>query len=319
VKHVSILAVVALTIAALTATDFADARRLGGGRSLGSQRQSIAPTTPSTTPSSPSAAPSTPSGAASNPVMPANPSTAAARATTPPAAPAAAGASRWLGPLAGLAAGIGLAALLSHFGLSEAFASFLLLALIVVAAVFLLRWLFMRRTPARSPMRYAGAGPVEPAAPRGFENHVGPTWGTATAPMPAAAAATAPRIPPGFDVERFAREAKQQFNRLQAAWDAGDRQALSDVMTPRMYAEVERDLGLRTAHQPSEVVTLDAEVLEAAQEGDRYVASVRFHGLMREDGAASPQPFDEVWNLEKPVNGTSGWLLAGIQQLEQAS
>jgi predicted lipid-binding transport protein (Tim44 family) len=250
--------------------------------------------------------------------MPANPSAAAPRATTPSAAPAPSGASRWLGPIAGLAAGIGLAALLSHFGLSEAFASFLLVALIVVAAVFLLRWLFVRRTPARSPMQYAGAGPVEPTAPRGFENHVGPTWGTATAPMPAAAT-SAPRIPPGFDVDRFVREAKQQFNRLQTAWDAGDRQALADVMTPRMYAEVERDLGSRTADQPSEVVTLDGEVLEVAQEGDKYVAGVRFHGLMREDGATTPQPFDEVWNLEKPVDGRSGWLLAGIQQLEQAS
>jgi len=28
-----------------------------------------------------------------------------------------------------------------------------------------------------------------------------------------------------------------------------------------------------------------------------------------------PESFQEVWNLSKPVNGSSGWMLAGIQQL----
>jgi predicted lipid-binding transport protein (Tim44 family) len=311
VKRLSILAIAALTVAALAAADFADARRLGGGRSFGAQRQSIAPSTP--TP--PAAAPSTPSGAATNPVMPANPSSAAAaRSAAPAAAPS--GASRWLGPIAGLAAGIGLAALLSHFGLSEAFASFLLVALLVIGGLLVVRWLFVRRARAASPMQYAGATPSGSAAPRGYESHVGPTWGAGAAAPVAAASA---KIPPGFDVDGFVRQAKQQFNRLQAAWDSGDRAALADVLTPQMYAEVERDLGARTTHERTEVVTLDAEVLEVATEGRQHVASIRFHGLLREDGATTPQPFDEVWNLQKPADGSSGWLLAGIQQLEQAA
>jgi predicted lipid-binding transport protein (Tim44 family) len=314
VKRLFVLALAALAVGALVTADIADAKRMGGGRSLGTQRQNIAPATP--TP--PAAAPSTPSGAASNPVMPANPAAATAARPAAPGAPAAApsGASRWLGPIAGIAAGIGLAALLSHLGLSEAFAGFLLLALLVVAGVFVLRWLFMRRTPAPSPLRYAGADRIEPTAPRGYESHVGPTWGAGAAAPVATANA---KVPPGFDVDGFMRQAKQQFNRLQSAWDAGDREALADVMTPQMYAEVERDLGSRATHLPSEVVTLDAEVLEVVTEGSRHVASIRFHGLMREDGATTPQPFDEVWNLQKPVDGSSGWLLAGIQQLEQAA
>ncbi len=313
-KHLSILAVVALTVAALAATDIADARRLGGGRSFGTQRQSVAPSTPT----SPSASPSTPSGAASNPVMPANPSTATApRPATPTPSPAPSGASRWLGPIAGLAAGIGLAALLSHFGLSESFASFLMLALLVVGVVLVARWLFARRASQPASMRYATSGPADTTAPRSYESQVGPTWGAgAAAPAPSA---TAKPIPPGFDVDGFVRQAKQQFNRVQAAWDSGDRAALADVMTPQMFAEVERDLASRATHQPTEVVTLDADVLEVTTEGDRHVASIRFHGLLREDGATTPQPFDEAWNLQKPVDGSSGWLLAGIQQLEQAA
>ena len=40
--------------------------------------------------------------------------------------------------------------------------------------------------------------------------------------------------------------------------------------------------------------------------------------MLREDGVAQPKSVVEVWNLVKPVDGSSGWLLAGIQQPEAA-
>jgi predicted lipid-binding transport protein (Tim44 family) len=224
--------------------------------------------------------------------------------------------SRWLGPIAGIAAGLGLAALLSHFGLPEGAGSFLLLALLVVGGIFLVRMLFARRAPAPSPMQYAGSGsqagmtpPVERDAP---------VWGGAPKPLePVVATAAAPSakaIPPGFDVPGFVRQAKQQFIRLQAAYDSGDVSALSDVMTPDMLKEVRRDLESRGAHRATEVVSLDADVLEVVTEGDRHWASVRYTGVVREDGDPAAKPLDEVWNLSKPVDGSTGWLLAGIQQ-----
>ena len=123
-----------------------------------------------------------------------------------------------------------------------------------------------------------------------------------------------PRIslPPGFDAAGFVKHAKQQFIALQAAHDAGDRAALRDVLTPEMYSEVVRDLD--SGPRPkTEVVDLAGEVLEVTTEADRHWASVRFTGTMREGGAPAGA-FDEVWNLSKPVDGKTGWLLAGIQQ-----
>ena len=134
---------------AVVGSDFADAKRLGGGRSLGAQRQSIAPSNAA------GRRPSTPAGAASQPVMPAQPG-AAAPPRRPPPPPPTSGMSRWMGPIAGLAAGLGLAALLSHFGLSEGFASLLLIALLVVGVVLVVRMFLARRTPAKPAMQYAG-------------------------------------------------------------------------------------------------------------------------------------------------------------------
>ena len=319
-KSLITLAVAALTAVALLGTDVADAKRFGGARSLGTQRQGIAP--PASTP-----APSgtTPSGAASNPVMPASPATAAAARPAAPATAAPTGASRWLGPIAGIAAGLGLAALLSHFGLSEAFASFLLIALVVIAAVVVIRLLLSRRSATQpAPLRYSGIGGVSgaPGASQRFQpaNTITPAGSMTSFDSTSSSVAPAiRRMPPGFDPAPFLEQAKLQFRRVQEAHDNGDRDMLANVTTPEMYHEVVKDLDDRKSHIPTEIVTLDAEVLDVTQEGARYVASIRFNGLLREDGARDPAPFVEIWNLEKPVNGSTGWLLAGIQQTEDVA
>ncbi|HQR11432.1 MAG TPA: Tim44-like domain-containing protein [Casimicrobiaceae bacterium] len=298
------LAIIIALFAALTmvAADSVEAKRLGGGRSLGTQRQ---------------AAPPPPSASS---VAPANPAAAAPALPAKAAAPAS-GASRWLGPLAGLAAGLGLAALLSHFGLSEGFASILMLALLVFAGLFLIRMFMARRTP-QAPMQYAGAGTGSGTVPDMAQpgrlqagpsaNRFEPVWGGAAASPETPPAAN---YPPGFDPVPFLKQATMQFRKLQAAYDSGDRKMLADVMTPEMFAEIDKEIAERGAHVPTEVTDIDADVLEVTTEGDRHWASVHFKGSLREDGMLLPKPFDEIWNLAKPVDGKTGWLLAGIRQL----
>ena len=60
---------------------------------------------------------------------------AAAPAAAAQGAAAAQPKRSWMGPLAGLAAGIGLAALASHFGFGEELASMLMIGLAVMAVV----------------------------------------------------------------------------------------------------------------------------------------------------------------------------------------
>jgi len=311
------LLVALVAVLAIAQVGEADAARMGGGRSFGAQR-SITPA-----PHAPSA---TSPGAASNPVMPAPSGVAPARPVSP-APPAAGGAGRWLGPIAGIAAGLGLAALFSHLGLSESFGSVLLLMLLVGVGVFVIRALFARRVAPAAAGAYPardGQAPfqrVEPAMPRSdattrddgaprFE----PAWNGGTS----ATASGVRRFPAGFEPAPFVAEAKRQFYRLQEAYDRGDKSMLADVLTPQMQDEIGRDIATRGAHVPTEIVSLDGEVLDVATEGNEHWASVRFKGLTREDGRASPEPFDEVWNLVKPVDGSGGWRLAGIQQYATA-
>jgi predicted lipid-binding transport protein (Tim44 family) len=68
------------------------------------------------------------------------------------------------------------------------------------------------------------------------------------------------------------------------------------------------------AAQITDVMTLDAEVLEAVDEGNRHIVSVRFTGQVREDADQDPVALDEIWHLSKPASGQGGWVIAGIQQ-----
>ncbi|MDP3289489.1 MAG: Tim44-like domain-containing protein, partial [Methyloversatilis sp.] len=220
----------------------------------------------------------------------------------------------WMGPLAGLAAGIGLAALASHLGFGEELASFMMIALLVVGALVLWRVFARRKSPApQAGMQYAAAAAGRPAyAPPQVQPFDAPAAGGS------AAATTAPaHIPADFDVAGFLRQAKLNFVRLQAANDAGDVEDIRSFTTPEVFAEIRMQIQERgNEPQSTDVVQVEAVLLDVTTEDTQYVASVRFYGLIREQADASPESFDEVWHLSKPVSGDRGWLIAGIQQME---
>jgi predicted lipid-binding transport protein (Tim44 family) len=259
----------------------AEARRMSGGRNVGMQRS----------------APPAPQKAA--------PAQQQQQQTTP-ATPAAqpAGASKWLGPLAGLALGAGLAALFLNNGLAGLLAGVLLIALIIAAVALAARALGRGRV-AQEPLQYAGAGV-------GAQPTVGVLPGGAGAQS---VAATAGRWPAGFNAAEFVRHAKLNFVRLQEAYDRKDLSAMRDFLAPEVYREIEADLrAAGDAAERTEVLTLEADVLDVIEDAGAFVVSVRFNGLIRDSAGHAAAPFSETWHLEKPLDGSSGWVVAGIQQ-----
>jgi predicted lipid-binding transport protein (Tim44 family) len=223
-----------------------------------------------------------------------------------------------LGPVAGIAAGLGLAALASHLGLGEEFANILLIALLAMGGFLLYRFLTRNRHAAQpgGGMQYAGMGAGGGLA-GGNLSPLPAAGGAATVPgmTGAAPAPAATSLPPGFDAPSFAREAKLNFIRLQAAYDAGNLEDLRAFTTPEVFAELKMQLEERgDAEQRTDVVNLDAEVLACAEEPGRLVVSVRFNGRIREEQGAAARDFDEVWHLIRPASGKGGWVVAGIQQ-----
>ncbi|MEN9456392.1 MAG: Tim44 domain-containing protein [Neisseriaceae bacterium] len=133
--------------------------------------------------------------------------------------------------------------------------------------------------------------------------------------MPASAAPLAgDRLPDGTETASFLRQAKASFMHLQTMNSPESVDELRKYLTPEMFEAIKADVAANK--DTAEFPTLNAEVVEAATDGDQYVASVRFHGMVSESLNAPVQPFEELWHFVKPASASSlKWLVAGIQQL----
>ena len=293
-----------------------DAARLGGGKSLGSQSMGATK----------GAAPAVTQKSA----VPNTAASPAAAGATPPSAPAPrSGASRFLGPLAGIAAGLGIGMLLSHLGLGGAMGEFLTLILFAALGFFVIRMLMKllmgRNQPASAQSANALAN-AYPQAPQPVS--APPVWRPAepaanpsVAPSSGATIAavspenTEPKwfIPADFDTPSFLLEAKKQFVAIQKIWDIGDVTQLHQFLTDDLIKALKGQFESRQGVNETEVVLLNAEMLGMEKVTDGHLASVRFSGMLREKPQTEAFRFEEIWNLFKSEQG--GWMLAGIQQI----
>ncbi|MYM70143.1 TIM44-like domain-containing protein [Pseudoduganella sp. FT55W] len=302
-KKILIGAVIA--VSAMSMLTEAIARPAGGGRSIGRQSQNVSrmPAQPAPQPAPRQAQP------------------APAPAQMPPAA-APKKPSMWKGILGGALLGLGLGALFSHFGLGGALGgaigSIIMLALLAGVVFFIFRLIRSKSQPAAQPAAFGGNQNVYSMPPQG--GSATPEIGSRLQPAAAPVQAKQPvhnqwGVPGDFDQTTFLRVAKGNFIRLQAAWDKGDVADIREFTTPEVFAEMKLQISERTVADYTDVVSIDAELLGIETSDTEYLASVKFTGMIKPAPDALAEPFHEVWNLAKPVNGSSGWLLAGIQQL----
>jgi predicted lipid-binding transport protein (Tim44 family) len=311
----------------------ADAKRLGGGKSVGKQSSNVTQS---------QAAPAAPAGAAN---------AAAAKPATPAAAPAAAPKKPWGAMLGGLAAGLGLAWLASSLGLGGALSQFMMFALLALVIMLAVGW-FMRRRAAQngqsananSPFAFQGAGSdaTNPANAKAYrldsigndasarpwernsialDGTKGSMIGSAIGTGASLTGSQSWGVPADFDTNGFLASAKQNFITLQAAWDKSDISSLRSMMTDTMLGEIKSQLADREQHtgvgaNHTEVAALDAKLLGIEEDDNAWLASVEFSGMIKEDPSQSPGPFREVWNMTKAKSGVGGWLVAGVQALQ---
>jgi len=314
----------ASTMIAVTALSFvadAFARPVGGGRSFGRQSSSVsrmrAPAP------APAPAPYQQPGYQ--------------RQTPPPMAPAQVPQRRpsmWKGVLGGALLGLGLGALFSHFGIGGAMASalssILMILLLVFAVMFVVRMFRRKTTPSNTQFSGFNQNPVpatgtpeigsglnqgwQPNTPNNYAG--GYNQPTSNVSLNKQAGHEQWGVPAGFDTEAFLRHAKASFIRMQAAWDRGDTADLREFTAPEVFAELQLQIQERGGQQDyTEVVSIDAQLLGIETTERDYLASVQFNGMIRNAPGAQAEPYVEVWNLAKPLNGNGGWVLAGIQQI----
>lgn len=266
-RNFFIILLTSIIALSLVFTD-AEARRFGGGKSFGMNRSV-------------------------NSSRPYNSGYAA------PAQRPASTASKWLGPLAGLAMGGLLASLFMGHGLGSGILSWLM----VGGAIFLIWRLF-----SQFQMRNQARPQTEPyqmqSANSPFSN---------VSPFTPKPTMTDARMTQ-FDEVDFLRHAKTTFIRLQAAYDAKNLADIREFTAPEIFAEVQMQIQERgDAPNHTDVISIDATLSDHAIESDSMVASVLFTGQIREAHDAAPEAIKEIWHFRQDKI-SQRWLVAGIQQ-----
>lgn len=237
------------------------------------------------------------------------------------AAPAASGASRWLGPLAGLAAGGLLAAMLFGDGFEGLqFMDILLFGLLAFGGFMLFKHLRGRQqstqpavaTPTHQQYREAPEPTYQPAPQAAYNPNAG---GSIIGSGLGINALHNVEAPSWFNADTFVEGAKQHFVAVQKAWDQADASEIESYCTPELFAEIQTLMqDMVPGENYTEVDTLHTELVDQSFEGEHFIVSIRFSGFIKEARDDEAHAFNEIWHIRRLAAGEGNWLIAGIQQ-----
>lgn len=313
--------VLAFCLVSLLAAPFAEAARLGKSRSYGMRR--AAPTRQYQAPAAPAPQPAP----AQAPAQPQKKGVGVGTAVAAGAAGAAAGymigsamhdnSAQAAPAAAGVASAPTSAAAPAPAPAKPGIPWNLVL---ILGAIFLVGLLWFRRRMASPEHAPQAMRPQAPAAPQPFHtdnNRFDPippigsgVPGYNGAPQAAPSFAPA-RLPDGTETPYFLRQVKATFLHLQSLNSPDTLDEVRRYMTPELFAEIRDEIASNS--MTADFSDLDCQLVEAAEEAGRYVASVRFFGQVSEEVNAAPVPFSETWHFVKEA-GSSKWMVAGIQQ-----
>lgn len=200
-----------------------------------------------------------------------------------------------------------LASLFMGHGLGTGILSWLLIGLAIFVGWRLISRL---RSPNRSFSAHSAFQSMKTPEPAVSAQ----TYSPHETPEPTTSSSAAHENVSDFDEETFLRGAKTVFIRLQTAYDNKNLADIREFTMPQIFAEIQMQLQERgTESNQTDVITIDAALLDLNIESDNMTASVRFSGLIREQQEKNPENIREIWHFIKDKWSTN-WLVAGIQQ-----
>ena len=235
------------------------------------------------------------------------------------------------GGLMGMLGGLALGGLLGSLLFGGAFENINLFDILIFGAIaFMLYKLFAARS--RAPSDYANnEGSYSPTQradfrsghsdnPRGFDTDLLFNKDRAAKSQESSfedADFETVSLPSGFDQSAFLEGAKKAYQQLQSAWDRGDLSEIRGLTTDHVFTEIKDQIEQRDASNRTEIIKLEAELLDVRDTGNHTEASVLFDSILRESSEERPAQVREIWHFIRPLHSaTPTWYLDGLQQLE---
>ena len=230
-----------------------------------------------------------------------------ATAAAPMAGKAAAtsGASKWLGPLAGLAAG----GLLASMFMGDGFQGMQIFDMLIIALIAFLAFRFIasRRKQQAQPAM-AGGVPYQRDMPQSAPASIfgGSSAASGKAPI---------KAPAWFNETSFVNAGREHFLSLQQHWDANEMDKIAEFTTPQLQAFLQKERAdLGDAFQSTYIDNLEVQLDGLDDQADKTIATLTFSGIEKTSRFDQGEAFSESWRMERAHGDNQPWLIAGMRQ-----
>ncbi|MCQ2044325.1 Predicted lipid-binding transport protein, Tim44 family [Stutzerimonas kunmingensis] len=218
---------------------------------------------------------------------------------------AASGASRWLGPLAGLAAG----GLLASMFMGDGFEGIQFMDILIFGLIAFLLFRFLAARRRQQQPAIAGHAPMQRDMPQQPATSI---FGGSAAPVAAAPVINAPAW---FNEQSFVAAAREHFLSLQQHWDANEMDKISEFVTPQLLGFLKQERAeIGDAYQSTYIDDLQIQLDGVDDDAEKTTATLTFTGTAKTSRFDQGEPFSESWRMERAQGENQPWLVAGIRQ-----
>ncbi|MBV1789072.1 TIM44-like domain-containing protein [Marinobacterium sp. D7] len=123
------------------------------------------------------------------------------------------------------------------------------------------------------------------------------------------------KLPEWFNKKAFLDQACNHFSSLQKAWDESNWDEIRSYTSPELFEELKAQRARFPERQHTEVVSVMADLINFIDEQSQVIVSLHFYGWLREDEQGGTAEFSEIWHLSRDMTVESAdWFIVGIEQ-----
>ncbi|MDW6092503.1 Tim44 domain-containing protein [Vibrio rhizosphaerae] len=122
------------------------------------------------------------------------------------------------------------------------------------------------------------------------------------------------RYPPAFDRAAFLNGAREHYRILQGAWNHNELDTIREYVSASLFDDLQAEREKLTGEQHTDVMYVDAEFVRADYDENRAQLSLQFSGRYRDVVEGIEEEIQDVWHLERDLTvANAPWLIVGIQ------
>jgi predicted lipid-binding transport protein (Tim44 family) len=219
------------------------------------------------------------------------------------------------GLLGGLLAGGLLAAFFGGAFEGIQFLDILIIGLIAYVAFTFLRGLLGAKQASMNKQQPAFGGNSSSMHRQSFEQPASNGFEQANGGFGTHAQSDVPHnYPAGFDQAAFINGAREHYRIIQGAWNYNQLDKIREYVSDSLFDDLAAERAKLDGEQHTDVMYVDAEIVRADYDANRAQLSLQFSGRYRDAVEDIEEDIEDIWHLERDLTKDNApWIIVGIQ------